>query len=277
MSSEAVSKVVSTLAVEADHEKHYDEKDMVWYLGYGSNMSSEVLSGRRQVFPVKSLPVVVPGYQLTFDMAGIPYVEPGFGTIMPVDRSNETADKANGQSQLLLQSRKTDCQAGSPLHCIAHLITKKEFAHIINTEGGSGNPDFGYQVLEVACKTYDGQSLKGMTLIDYETKVSCYHPSQRYRNIILNGAEEHNLAPEYIERLKMVKPYVAETAGQRFAKYLVIAIGVPFALPLLLSAISALVFKTKTPRPVALYGEWFKHTLWWLHDRVLAPVFGKGC
>ncbi|KAJ1802297.1 hypothetical protein LPJ56_007237, partial [Coemansia sp. RSA 2599] len=198
---------------------------------YGSNMSSEVLSGRRQVFPVKSLPVIVPGYQLTFDMAGLPYLEPGFGTIMPVEGSDEAVDEAGDRSRLLQNKRKADCQVGSPLHCIAHLITKKELAHIINTEGGSGNPDFGYQILEVSCETYDGQSLKGVTLIDSYTKASCYHPSQRYLNIILKGAEEHRLAPEYVERLKMVTPYVATTVGQRIAKALMLAVGLPLALP----------------------------------------------
>ncbi|KAJ2846790.1 hypothetical protein J3B02_004320 [Coemansia erecta] len=240
-------------------------------------MSSEVLSGRRQVFPIKSLAVVVPGYQLTFDMVGIPYFEPGFGTIVPVNDSDETIDEAGDQTQLLHKQRTTDCQVGSPLHCIAHLITKKELAHIINTEGGSGNPDFGYQVLEVACKTYDDQPLKGVTLIDSYTKVLCYHPSPRYLNILLNGAEEHKLAPEYIERLKMVKPYVPVTAGQKVAKGLMIAMSLPLASPVLLSAILALVFKTKTPRPIALYGEWVKRFSWWVHDAVLAPIFGKGC
>ncbi|KAJ1997984.1 hypothetical protein GGI04_005194, partial [Coemansia thaxteri] len=150
MSVDAVAE--AAIAVAAAKE-HADNSEMIWYLGYGSNMNSKVLSGRRQVFPIKSLPVVVPGYQLTFDMAGLPYWEPGFGAIKPVDAPSENCwhcrrrQYLNDKRALLAEGQQScGCQVGEPLHCIAHLITKKELRHIMNTEGGNGNPDFGYQL-----------------------------------------------------------------------------------------------------------------------------------
>ncbi|KAJ1721832.1 hypothetical protein LPJ53_003689 [Coemansia erecta] len=239
-------------------------------------MSSKVLSGRRQVYPTKSLPVTVPGYQLTFDMVGIPYFEPGFGTIMPVSDS-EGCDKAASEQSKLVAERMCDCQAGSPLHCIAHLITRKELQHIINTEGGNGNPDFGYQLIEVECNTYDGQTITGVTLIDTHIVTRGYHPSPRYLKIIMDGAEEHKLDSEYIERLKLIKPYVASTIGQKIAKGVLVTTVFPFVIPVIISALSAQILKTKPSRAISLYFEGIKRLLWTMHDWVLRPVFGKGC
>ncbi|KAJ1844302.1 hypothetical protein LPJ73_005212, partial [Coemansia sp. RSA 2703] len=242
---------------------------------YGSNMSSKVLSGRRQVYPTKSLPVVVPGYQLTFDMVGIPYFEPGFGTIMPVADSDER-NKAVSEKDKLVQERMCDCQAGSPLHCIAHLITKKELQHIINTEGGNGNPDFGYQLIEVTCETYDGELITGVTLIDTHIVTRGYHPSPRYLKIIMDGAEEHKLNSEYIQRLKLIQPYVASTIGQKIAKGILAVTVFPFVIPVIISGLSALIFKTKPSRAISLYSESIKRVVWTMHNWILKPVFGKG-
>ncbi|KAJ1899416.1 hypothetical protein LPJ66_002120 [Kickxella alabastrina] len=274
MSTEAVANIVATAAVETNTHTGdgNDTSGMVWYLGYGANMSSKVLSGRRQVFPVESHPVVVPGYQLTFDMVGLPYWEPGFGTIVPVNGSNGSAE----DRALLGATRMFDCQAGSPLHCIAHLITKKELDHIVNTEGGNGSRDFGYQLIEIACETYDGRAISGISLIDAHTSACGYHPSTRYHKIIVDGAEEHGLDAKYIERLKMIKPYVAATVGQIIAKHLTLVIGAPLIFPLVVCMFASLAFKTKVPQVVSVYGEWIKRLVWVLHDWVLAPVFGKG-
>ncbi|KAI8322469.1 hypothetical protein GQ54DRAFT_260016 [Martensiomyces pterosporus] len=248
------------------------------FLGYGSNMSSKVLSGRRQVFPKRSVPVIVHGYQLTYDMPGFPYLEPGFGTIQPVTPTNGSRHTTDGAPLLdSADGRMPDCQVGSPLHCVAHLITQREMDHIVNTEGGNGSPDFGYQLIKVPCQTYEGERITGVSLIDTDNCITGYHPSVRYQKIIVDGAVEHGLAPEYIERLRMVTPYRAKTIGQRIGKWVFLAIALPLTLPVLVCSISALVFKTKVPWVVSVYGEWVKRLLWLLHDYIFASVFGKGC
>ncbi|KAJ2341773.1 hypothetical protein GGH91_003742 [Coemansia sp. RSA 2671] len=236
-------------------------------------MSSKVLSGRRQVFPVESCPVTVHDYQLTFDMAGLPYWEPGFGAIKPVC-PQEATDKA----RLLADSRMPiGCHVGAPLHCIAHLITKKELDHIVNTEGGNGNPDIGYQLVNIQCETYGGKQIVGVSLVDINTASTGYCPSARYHKIVLDGAIEHGLSPSYIKRLEAVTPYTAKTPGQKVAKYVFLAIGLPLSLPVLIFAVAGLAFGIKVPRPVSIYGELVKRAMWVLHDWIFAPLLGSGC
>ncbi|KAJ2396562.1 hypothetical protein GGI23_003870 [Coemansia sp. RSA 2559] len=225
-------------------------------------------------------------------MAGLPYWEPGFGTLRQVDNSRFLADEiktpsksdtpllrdlAKPNSRAMDTGRAPDCQVGAPLHCVAHLITRSEMEHIINTEGGNGNPDFGYQVIEVECKTYDGRVIVGATLIDSDKQMTCKHPSPRYHKILLDGAVEHGLAAEYVERLSAVVPYSAKTAGQKTAKWLMLVIGLPLALPIIIINMAALIFKIKIPRIAATYGEMMNRLFWTLHDRLFSPIFGAGC
>ncbi|KAJ1944965.1 hypothetical protein FBU59_002449, partial [Linderina macrospora] len=208
-------------------------------------MSSKVLSGRRKVFPQKSLAVIVPGYQLTFDMAGLPYLEPGFGVITKVDGDQKNLDETTG----LTESRPfADCQVGGPLHCVAHLITPAEMQRIIETEGGSGNPDVGYQTVEIKCQTYDGDQIIGVTLIDPRLQERHLHPSVRYHKILLDGAVENELHPEYIERLKQVVPYRPQTVGQTVGKYLFLAIVTPVVLPSFCFMLAAWMLKIRIPQ-----------------------------
>ena len=50
-------------------------EEVVWYFAFGSNMASRVLIGRRQVQPMESHPCVVEGYDLVFNMRGLPFFE----------------------------------------------------------------------------------------------------------------------------------------------------------------------------------------------------------
>ncbi|KAJ1860962.1 hypothetical protein LPJ78_005601 [Coemansia sp. RSA 989] len=242
-------------------------------------MSSKVLSERRNVYPVKAQPVVVPGYELTFDMAGLPYWEPGFGTIQPV-----AEDNLNLEHMPLLRtsssdtvSAETGMKKSSMLHCVAFLITSQELDHIINTEGGSGNPEFGYRLVSIACKTYSGEPLVGKTLVNTQVLAIGLLPSPRYLNILIDGATEHNLAPEYISRLQSVTPYTAKTPGQKLAKYLMLVLAFPAFVPTLAFALAALAFDIKTPRIIGTYNEWLTRAIWGAHNWIFAPIFGRGC
>ncbi|KAJ2477228.1 hypothetical protein IWW56_004464 [Coemansia sp. RSA 2131] len=252
-------------------------------------MSTKVLSGRRNVHPVQALPVIVPGYELTFDMAGVPYWEPGFGAIQPIDKGIidtmqvRADDKVVAEDSPLLPviergtTSTSGNRVGSPLHCVAFQITQHELEHIVNTEGGSGNPDFGYKLVSIPCETYGGQPLVGMTLINSEIIATGLHPSPRYLGILLEGADEHGLELEYVARLNSITPFVAQTLGQKVAKYLTLVMFLPVFLPVVACAVAALVFNVKTPRVMAVYNEWVVRGLWGVHACVFAPVFGRGC
>ena len=61
--------------------------DTLWYFAFGSNMDPDVLGKVRHVYPHQSEPCKVSGFVLTFAHRGLPYEEPGFGTIEPLERN----------------------------------------------------------------------------------------------------------------------------------------------------------------------------------------------
>ena len=75
--------------VEARHSQtdHSSNADLLWYFAFGSNMDPDVLGRVRHVHPRQSQPCKVEGYVLTFAHRGLPYLEPGFGTIEPLNQN----------------------------------------------------------------------------------------------------------------------------------------------------------------------------------------------
>lgn len=65
-----------------EHSK--DDQKLVWYFAFGSNMDPDTLGKIRKVYPTQSKACKVLGYTLTFAHSGLPYIEPGFGTIEPL-------------------------------------------------------------------------------------------------------------------------------------------------------------------------------------------------
>lgn len=83
-------------------------------------MHESILSGRRKVFPIASIPVVVPDHILSFEYRGICYVEPGFATVAP----------RHWEGLKPIQRQRPDC------HGVLHRITVQEMERIVRTEGG---------------------------------------------------------------------------------------------------------------------------------------------
>ena len=57
------------------------EDGSVWNFAFGANLSRRILTGRRTIEPIESWPAVVHGWELSFDYKGLPFLEPGFGTL----------------------------------------------------------------------------------------------------------------------------------------------------------------------------------------------------
>ncbi|WP_166805085.1 gamma-glutamylcyclotransferase family protein [Nitrosococcus wardiae] len=55
-----------------------------WYFAYGANMLTDVLVRRRGVIPLSSEQARLDGYQLVFSQPGLPYIEPCFASIQPI-------------------------------------------------------------------------------------------------------------------------------------------------------------------------------------------------
>jgi len=143
-------------------------------------MHPNVLSGRRKIHPVESIPGVLEGWQLTFDLRGIPGVEPCFGNI-----------KENPDSEI---------------HGVLHKITGKEFKRLIKTERGSGVDADGYIPYKVNVHAYDGRMIEAYALVVRQTSPSILYqhtlPSARYIGLLRNGATHYNIHPLYIEYLQ---------------------------------------------------------------------------
>jgi len=117
------------------------------YLAFGSNLDPKVLTGRRKVHPIESHPVIVPGYWLSFDIGGIPFVEPCFASILAIDHSR-LRDRAYaeeihartmwGREFVWDESHPDHPMRSYPpvLQGVAHVITLREWDLVIHSEVG---------------------------------------------------------------------------------------------------------------------------------------------
>jgi len=143
-------------------------------------MHPSVLSGRRKIHPLESIPGVLEGWQLTFDLRGIPGIEPCFGNI-----------KENPDSEI---------------HGVLHRITGKELKRLLATERGGGTDVNGYIPYKVNVHAYDGRIIEAYALVVLQTSPNILHqhtlPSARYLNLLRNGTTRYNIHPLYIEYLQ---------------------------------------------------------------------------
>ncbi|CAF3026133.1 unnamed protein product [Rotaria socialis] len=168
----------SNTSSEALFPSSYPE--YVYNFAYGSNMHPDTLTRRRKIQPIESIPGILEGWQLTFDLRGIPGVEPCFGNI-----------KENPDSEI---------------HGILHKMTSKDFRHLMTTEGGGGVDANGYIPTKLNVHAYDGRIIEAYALVVRQTSpaILCHHalPSNRYIGLLRNGAAHHNIHPLYIEYLQ---------------------------------------------------------------------------
>lgn len=159
--------------------KHHNNADVkpektVLYLAYGSNLSIEKFRGDRGINPLSQVNVYVPALRLTFDLAGIPYLEPCFsGTqyrTKKKDTNNayETAERYRDvvdEKATIDTLEDIDLESGNqghggyrkdqwhkPLIGVVYEVTLTDYAHIIATEGG-GN---GYVDIVTECFPFPG-------------------------------------------------------------------------------------------------------------------------
>ena len=130
-----------------------ENPDTVLYLAYGSNLCAETFQGRRGIRPVSQVNVVVPELVMTFDLPGIPYVEPCFANTryrkQPDTKVTTEFDSEKTPLLTPIERRsdyhKTRWHKG--LVGVVYEVTKSDYAHIIATEGGGAS----YQDVIVDC------------------------------------------------------------------------------------------------------------------------------
>ena len=275
-----------------------DQPDTVLYLAYGSNLCAETFQGRRGIRPSSQVNVVVPELVMTFDLAGLPYLEPCFANTKyrhpsPRTSASEKSRLIPGRTQ---EYHKNRWQKG--LVGVVYEVTKEDFAHIVATEGGGASyqdvlvdcyelPPNEHTVPEVPTSNpFRAHTLYSPILPPGETpeqggRFSRPDPdyaqaSARYLKLITDGADEHSLPGEYKDFLHQLRPYTMTTQGQRLGGWIFGLIWMP-----LITAVFGLngVFGDENGRApawlVAVTGALFRG-MWSSYDGVFLKLFGDG-
>jgi hypothetical protein len=87
-----------------------------WYLAYGSNLAASKFIHDRGIIPLATAAVTVPSYTLTMDSAGVPYSEPAFASVSPMQLTGDS----------------------KPVQLIgtAYLLTPEMYTRVLASEGG---------------------------------------------------------------------------------------------------------------------------------------------
>ena len=281
------------------------QPETVFYLAYGSNLAFETFQGKRGIRPLSQLNVVVPELVMTFDLAGLPYVEPCFAnTKYRKPLPPPSSPNLSSRSLALLPNRthkpkyhKTRWTKG--LVGAVYEVTKSDFAHIIATEGGGAS----YQDVLVDCyelspseatipEVPTTEAFKAHTLYspiyppgtkppDKGRRISrpdpnYAQPSARYLKLISDGADEHALPEEYKEYLRQLRPYTITNQKQRLGAFIFGMIWLPFIM--LVFGLNNRFADKKGRAPawlVAITGALFKG-MWDSYDGFFYRLFGDG-
>ncbi|CAD6585113.1 MAG: hypothetical protein ASARMPREDX12_001907 [Alectoria sarmentosa] len=272
--------------------------DTVLYLAYGSNLCARTFQGDRGIRPLSQVNVVVPELVMTFDLAGLPYVEPCFAntkyrhTNPPVS----TSEKSHLLPERTPRYHKDRWKKG--LVGVVYEVTKEDYAHIIATEGGGAS----YQDVLVDCHELPAnedivpefptsQPFKAHTLYSpilppgeppekggrFSRPDPAYaQASVRYLTLITDGADEHALPGEYKDYLHQLRSYTMTTQKQRLGGWIFGMIWLP-----LISAVFGLngIFGDEDGKApawlVAVTGALFRG-MWTSYDGFFFKLFGDG-
>ncbi|KAL8857685.1 MAG: hypothetical protein Q9178_005720 [Gyalolechia marmorata] len=210
------------------------------YLAYGSNLASSTFRGVRGIRPLAALNVVVPSLILTFDLPGLPYIEPCFANTA----YKSSAQPPSSAEKAPLLPRYSNPYWPKGLVGVVYEVTPTDYAHIIATEGGGAS----YHDVLVKCHPLppaystvpahpDTPPFKAHTLYSplaptgtpserkdggrlQRPDPEYAQPSRRYIDLIITGAAEHGLPTEYREYLSKLQPYTITTRGQQIGKFI---------------------------------------------------------
>ncbi|CRG91198.1 hypothetical protein PISL3812_08246 [Talaromyces islandicus] len=172
-STEADVNLDTTLPSSLETEPENAQQKTVLYLAYGSNLSVEKFRKQRGINPLSQINVYVPELKLTFDLAGVPYMEPCFAGSRYRSETNSAEEKASTtyrdekeaaeECVAKTTSRQDDEKRPlveeyhghdyhkdrwhKPLIGVVYEVTLKDYAHIIATEGGGQH----YRQVTVTC------------------------------------------------------------------------------------------------------------------------------
>ena len=167
--------------------------ESIYYFGIGSNMSRKKLENRAldgTKIEIENMEAgYIKNYRLAFNLRGFPPVEPGFGSVEPVDSG----------AKAVLKYEPGEC------HGALIQLTPENYERVMRSEGiGSGDQGYEEIVVDVHLYKQSQGPVKAVALRARDhvrlTYDSC--PSARYMSILREGAEELGLRQSYQEFLK---------------------------------------------------------------------------
>lgn len=296
----------------------------VLYLAYGSNLAAETFLGVRGIRPLSQVNVSVPTLRLTFDLPGIPYGEPCFANVdwrkLPKDPKVPPIPKLPPTPPIDPPKPpvadpptppRSRMQWGGELIGVVYEVTKEDYSHIIQTEGGGAS----YKEIIVPCipippaveipekpplpelpRPFLARTLFAPYVPDdklpddprkdkwwYKFITPPHRPSQdyaqasaRYLKLIKDGAQEHELPEEYQQYLHSLQPYTVTTCRQRIGQLIFAGIIAP--LVMLFFALGRLFADKngKLPPALMVLTAAMFNLSWRFYDLVLKPLFGDG-
>lgn len=283
----------------------------VFYLAYGSNLCYETFQGKRGIRPIAQVNVLVPELVLTFDMSGIPYLEPCFANTKYRTQKSEESETvtiidntffhSSSSAQSPSKYHKTRWQKG--LVGVVYEVTTADYAKIIATEGGGSS----YNDVLVTCYELPHNSptvpnspdtilnlpsLKAHTLycptfprgdpaLSQRGRVSRPDPnyaqaSARYLNLITAGADEHALPQEYIDYLRNIRPYTLTSKRQKLGRLVFMGVWLPVIIPAFYLNSLLADKRGKTPWWLRMALRGVSGLIWGSYDRVFRFFLGDG-
>ncbi|KAI4154653.1 MAG: hypothetical protein LQ340_001540 [Diploschistes diacapsis] len=278
----------SPISIGSSNANRNTSPEKIWYFAYGSNLSAAKFTGSRGIVPLARANVRLPAYKLALNVPGLPYSEPTFMGIEPLNQqhrfsnhqseanpsSNSNSGSCPGSSvdeKLALLSSLEEGPAPTPdpaVTGVAYLITAAQYTHVFASEGGG----IVYaDAFATACPVSPAdEAIIGGTTITVRTlgvvaSVQRHpHPraSARYMDICLSGAVEAGLPLAYRRYLASFSAYVPPEEGTRARA------GALVFLALWGPVMGAAERLTKRTMREDGYAPF--------HDWVFGPVFGRG-
>ncbi|PCJ19733.1 MAG: hypothetical protein COB04_05340 [Gammaproteobacteria bacterium] len=155
-----------------------------FYFAYGSNMPTRYLYNVRGVLPAESNPGFINDYEVSFLSSGLRVLEPAFS--------------------FLYRSE------GKKAYGVLHRVSSEDLVKIKASEGAL------YQWRTLSVVLNHGQVVGAQTLVRLSPGEAGV-PSERYLNLLIEGATEHGLPSAYIAQLRALPsayvPVLSELTG----------------------------------------------------------------
>ena len=165
----------------------------VWNFAYGANINHTKLVSVRKMTPLESLPGLLEGYKLSFNHHG------GMGNVEWMTTAAASYFEARGIYGV---------------HGILHCLTLKDFARLTNMESG-------YRPVEVEVLASGGRGkIRAVVFISptHRNVRSDLPTTNRYLNLIIDGAKQWNLDAAYVRWLESLESIPSQNRGPLYWK-----------------------------------------------------------